>query len=217
MTHYVNIYVVLILFQSFDKKGFDCNNNAIYPTFFCLLIQLFSFSYDKDIRATNSYCNYSFLSFLPNLALYSYNHILKIPCVPASWQSGEFKFFWLKFVQKMDLGLEFQKTNLNQHKNQHPQDLDLKFEKTNIEIRINIFEILCACARVPIFRQNKQLLTFSAQICPKVDIGLAVQKTIVGIRFSILDIPCVPIVSQNEQLWIFRPKFVRFKVGNWEK
>ena len=29
---------------------------------------------------------------------------------------------------------------------------------------------------------------------------LAIQKTIVGIRISILDIPCVPIFSQNEQL-----------------
>ena len=32
--------------------------------------------------------------------------------------------------------------------NQHPQDLGLKFEKTNIEIRINIFKILSVPVRV---------------------------------------------------------------------
>ena len=48
---------------------------------------------------------------------------------------------------------------LSQNKNQHPQDLGLKSEKTNIEIRINIFEILCVPVHmfVPIFRPNKQL------------------------------------------------------------
>ena len=48
-----------------------------------------------------------------------------------------------------------------QNKNLHPQDLGLKFEKTNIEIRINIFEILCVHVCVPVFRQNKQLWLFS--------------------------------------------------------
>ena len=36
------------------KKDFDYNNNPIYPTFFCWLIQFFTFSYDKDIRATST-------------------------------------------------------------------------------------------------------------------------------------------------------------------
>ena len=35
----------------FDKKDFDCNNRPIYATFFCGLIQFFTFSFDKDIRA----------------------------------------------------------------------------------------------------------------------------------------------------------------------
>ena len=52
----------------------------------------------------------------------------------AKWETQGFLF---KFVQKKDLRSKFQ------NKNQHPQDLGLKFEKTNIEIRINIFEILC--------------------------------------------------------------------------
>ena len=42
----------------FDKKDFDCNNNAIYPMSICLLIQFFTFSYNKDIRATNTYYNF---------------------------------------------------------------------------------------------------------------------------------------------------------------
>ena len=46
-----------------------------------------------------------------------------------------------------------------------------------------------------------------AQICPKLDLGSKIQKTNAGIRISILDISCVPIFRQNEQLWLFRPKF----------
>ena len=56
---------------------------------------------------------------------------------------------------------------------------------------------MCVCAN---FQAKQTALTFSAQICPKMDLGLAIQKNIVGIRISILDIPCVPIFSQNEQL-----------------
>ena len=48
----------------------------------------------------------------------------------------------------MDLGLEFQKTNLRIRISQYPQDLGLKFEKTYIEIKTNIFEILCLYVRV---------------------------------------------------------------------
>ena len=40
--------------------------------------------------------------------------------------------------------------------------------------------------------------TFSAQICPKIDLGLEIEKTIVRIRISILKILCVPIFSKNE-------------------
>ena len=50
------------------------------------------------------------------------------------------------------------------------------------------------------FQAKQTALTFSAQIFPKVDLGLAIQKTIVRISINILDIPCVPIFSQNEQL-----------------
>ena len=50
------------------------------------------------------------------------------------------------------------------------------------------------------FQAKQTALTFLAQICPKMDLGLAIQKPIVEIRISILDIPCVPIFSQTEQL-----------------
>ena len=35
------------------------------------------------------------------------------------------------------------------------------------------------------------------------DLGLEIQNTNVGIRISILEIPCVPIFSQNRHKWIF--------------
>ena len=50
---------------------------------------------------------------------------------------------------------------------------------------------------------------FSAQICPKTDLGLEIQKVNVRIRISILKIPCVPIFRLNEQLWLFWPKFAQ--------
>ena len=56
---------------------------------------------------------------------------------------------------------------------------------------------MCVCAN---FQAKQIALTFSTQICPNMDLGLAIQNNIVGIRISILDIPCVPIFSQNEQL-----------------
>ena len=64
---------------------------------------------------------------------------------------------------------------------------------------------MCVCAR---FQAKQAALTFPAQICTKVDLGLAIQKTIVGIRINILDMPYVSFFSQNKKLWICRPKFV---------
>ena len=46
-------------------------------------------------------------------------------------------------------------------------------------------------------------MTFLAQIWPKRKLGFQIQKTNVGIRISILEIPCVPIFGQ---LKIFGPK-----------
>ena len=36
-------------------------------------------------------------------------------------------------------------------------------------------------------------MNFSAQICPKVDLGLEIQKTDVGIKISILEILCAQV------------------------
>ena len=52
-------------------------------------------------------------------------------------------------------------------------------------------------------------LTFLVQICPKRKLGFEIQKSNVGIRIIILEIPCVPIFRQNGQLWIFEPKFAQ--------
>ena len=61
----------------------------------------------------------------------------------------------------MDLGLECQ------YKNQYPQDLGLKFEETNIEIRINIFEVLCVHVRVCQFSGKTNSFDFFSPNLPK--------------------------------------------------
>ena len=38
---------------------------------------------------------------------------------------------------------------------------------------------------------------------PKMDLGLEIQKTNVGIRISILEIPCVPIFSKTDSFEFF--------------
>ena len=69
-----------------------------------------------------------------------------------------------------------------------------------IYIYIYICVCVCMCVCVTIFRQRKQLVTFSAQIGPKMDLWFKIQKTNVGIRISTLEIRCVAIFSQNGQL-----------------
>ena len=63
------------------------------------------------------------------------------------------------------------------------------------------------------FQLKRTTLTFLAQTCPKMKLGFEIQKTNVGIRISILEIPCAPIFRQNGQLWIFQPRFAQ-KI-NW--
>ena len=52
-------------------------------------------------------------------------------------------------------------------------------------------------------------MTFLAQICPKRKLEFEIQKTNVGIKISIFEIPCAPIFKQNEQLWPFGSKFAQ--------
>ena len=58
---------------------------------------------------------------------------------------------------------------------------------------------VCVCVCVK-FQAKEAASTFSAQIFPKMDLGLEIQKTNVGIGISILDIIRVPIFSQNRKL-----------------
>ena len=48
-----------------------------------------------------------------------------------------------------------------------------------------------------------------AQICPKRNLGLEIQKTNVGIRISIFEIPYVPLLKENKKLWLFGLKFAQ--------
>ena len=63
---------------------------------------------------------------------------------------------------------------------------------------------MCACAK---FQAKQITLTFLVQICPKMDLGLAIQEANIGITISIVKMPCMPIFKENEQLCLFRPKF----------
>ena len=59
------------------------------------------------------------------------------------------------------------------------------------------------------FQATRTTLTFLVQICFKMDLRLEIQKANVGIRISIVKMPCVPIFRKNGQLWLFRPKFAQ--------
>ena len=50
------------------------------------------------------------------------------------------------------------------------------------------------------FQSKWTTLNPSAKTYPKMDLGFEIQKTNIGIRISILEIPCVPVFGQNEQL-----------------
>ena len=158
-----SLYAVLILFQSFSwskdfliRKIFICINNPIYPTFFCWLIQIFTFSYDKDIRATALNAIIQFYLFFQTLKDSVYQ-------LPGRVENSSFS---TQICPKN--GFRFGISDkLSQNKNQHPQDLGLKFEKANIKIIINILEILRVCACVPVFRQNKQLWLFQSKFAQK--------------------------------------------------
>ena len=52
---------------------------------------------------------------------------------------------------------------------------------------------MCVCVRVRVrvnFQAKQIALTFSDQICPKMGLGLEIQKTNVGIRIIIIEILC---------------------------
>ena len=56
-----------------------------------------------------------------------------------------------------------------------------------------VYVCVCVCVRVCVcanFLAKQIALTFSDQIAPKMDLGLEIQKTNVGIRITILEILC---------------------------
>ena len=59
------------------------------------------------------------------------------------------------------------------------------------------------------FQLKWTTLTFLTQICPKRKLGFEIRETNVGMRISILEIPCVRIFRQNGQLWFFGPRFAQ--------
>ena len=59
------------------------------------------------------------------------------------------------------------------------------------------------------FQPKRTTLTFLAQIYPKIVTGLYVEKTDVGKRTSILEIPRALIFRQNRQLQLFLPTFTQ--------
>ena len=98
---------------------------------------------------------------------------------------------WPKFTQKWILGSEFQ-----------------KFQSG---FGISILEILCApkisivkMPCVPIFRKKGTTLTFSTQICPKMDFGVEISKIYVRIRnLHFQDTMCVNFQLKRTTLTFF--------------
>ena len=85
---------------------------------------------------------------------------------------------------------------------------ELEIQKTNVEIRINIFEILC----VPIVRQNGQFWLFRPKFAQKWILGSIFWKTKSGCRISSSKISCVLKFRQNGQLLLFWPKFAQKRI-----
>ena len=48
------------------------------------------------------------------------------------------------------------------------------------------------------------------------DLAFKIQKTNLEIRIRIFKIPSVPIFKQNEQIWLFWPKFAQKGIYSWE-
>ena len=134
--------------------------------------------------------------------------------------------FLAQICPKMDLGSEFQKTNvgirisivkvscvpsfrknkqlwLSQPKFVQNGIWDRNFKYLKSGFGISILEILCG----PIFRQNGQFWIFGPKFAQKWIFGSEFQKSKSAFGINTSNIRCVPIFSQNRQLLIFGPKF----------
>ena len=116
----------------FYKKDFDYSYHPIYPTIFCWLLQFLLLAMIKiqEQQALNTTIHFYFCfqTFLCILTITSSRYF--VYQLPGKVENSTFS---TQICPKMDIGLEFQKTNLR--------------------IRITILTILC----VSIFRQNRQL------------------------------------------------------------
>ena len=119
---YKRLYVVLILFQSYVwSKTFLIRRTlieTIIPSIQHSFIDWFSFLllatikiWEQQALNTIIHSHLFFQTLLCILTITSSRYLLPASCTSfqAKWRIQVFR---LKFVQKMDLGLEFQKTNL---------------------------------------------------------------------------------------------------------
>ena len=110
--------------------------------------------------------------------------ILQIHCVPVFSQNGQ---FWLFLPNLSKNGFRFWNSeNQCRNKNQHAQDT--------------------MCTN---FHAKHAIWLFVAQIYPKMDLTLEIEKTNAWIRITILETTCVPIFGQNRQIWLSRSKFAQ--------
>ena len=66
---------------------------------------------------------------------------------------------------------------------------------------------MCGCTK---FQAKQITLTLPVQIYLEMDLGMAIQKTNVGIRISIVKMPCKPIFrKKKKKLRLFRQKFAQ--------
>ena len=106
--------------------------------------------------------------------------------MPIFRQNGQIRIFWPKFGHKWIFSSKLRKQVL---------------KPASASLRYYVCKILDKTNNLDFFGPN----------LPKKEFKLEIQKTNVGIRISILEIPCVPIFRQNGQLWLFGPKLVQ----NW--
>ena len=148
-----SLYVVLILFQSFGwSKTFLIRKiliGTIIPFIQHFFVDWLSFLLLDTIKnMSNKHLMqlfiFNFSSKHGSVFLQSHSQDTLCTSFQAKWKIQGFQF---KFLQKMDLGL--------------------KFQKTNLKIRINIFEILCVYVRVCQFSGKTNSFEFSSANLPK--------------------------------------------------
>ena len=129
----------------FYKKDFDSRYNPIYPLLFCWLLQcllLATIKYNRNKHLIELFI-FIFASKSSCVSLQSHPQDTLCTSFQEKWRIQP---FWLKFAQKMDI--------------------DLEFQKTNPRIRISILEILCVCVCVCVcvranFQAKQRASTFS--------------------------------------------------------